>query len=415
MVKFILKEPNSDKETPIRMYCYFGGKVIIISTGFKVHPDNWNKPTQRIKKDPKKVKDSAKINYYLGNMSDIANSVNTDFVGKKKEFTKEEFKNIVDRRIAGKPDVDIPIVPKFMESLVEFTRLDEEKTGVKGNLVKAVKIIKDYDSDWGSLIFEGFDLTYCNGLISYMTYDKLYSPNYIALIISQIKKYLKLTMAAGIHNSAEFLKFKAQNIEVDSIVLTDDQIQKLELVELDEYNDRIRDFFLVQVNTGLRYVDTSRLVPECILDDNSITIRTVKTNILVKLPIQPPLWNIINKYNGGFPKRICTALLDTKIKEIARLAGLTKLTIRTKKRGNKLIQETLPLYKLISSHTGRRTALTNLYLRGMSLMDIKNVSGHTTITQLERYIKVTQLDSFKRMKDHPAFTGKKTIKKDLEV
>ena len=59
-------------------------------------------------------------------------------------------------------------------------------------------------------------------------------------------------------------------------------------------------------------------------------------------------------------------------------------------RGGKLVTETKPKFELISSHTARRSAATNLYLTGrMKTYDIMSITGHTTEKSFFRYIRVS--------------------------
>jgi len=60
-------------------------------------------------------------------------------------------------------------------------------------------------------------------------------------------------------------------------------------------------------------------------------------------------------------------------------------------KGGALRQETRPEWELISSHTARRSAVTNLYLTGrMIVRDIMSISGHSDEKSFFRYVKVTK-------------------------
>jgi len=48
-------------------------------------------------------------------------------------------------------------------------------------------------------------------------------------------------------------------------------------------------------------------------------------------------------------------------------------------------------YEIVSSHTARRSTITNLYKRGIfEKRELMAISGHTTERNCERYIKVTK-------------------------
>ena len=52
----------------------------------------------------------------------------------------------------------------------------------------------------------------------------------------------------------------------------------------------------------------------------------------------------------------------------------------------------VPKYKLVHSHTARRTGATLMYLSGMEIYDIMKITGHTTPVMLKKYIKADRLE-----------------------
>ena len=45
-----------------------------------------------------------------------------------------------------------------------------------------------------------------------------------------------------------------------------------------------------------------------------------------------------------------------------------------------------PKYQFVSSHTARRTGVTNLYLRGLDLLTIAKIAGHTSTNTTMGYV-----------------------------
>lgn len=91
--------------------------------------------------------------------------------------------------------------------------------------------------------------------------------------------------------------------------------------------------------------------------------------------------------------------INRHIKEIARVAGLTDLVTLEKSNGGVRKKETIEKYKLVMSHTARRTGATLMYLAGMDIFDIMKVTGHTMPEMLKRYIKADQLDVVQKLTD----------------
>lgn len=91
--------------------------------------------------------------------------------------------------------------------------------------------------------------------------------------------------------------------------------------------------------------------------------------------------------------------INRHFKEIARVAGLTDLVTLEKSNGGVRKKGTIEKYKLVMSHTARRTGATLMCLAGMDIFDIMKVTGHTTPEMLKRYIKADQLDVVQKLTD----------------
>ena len=105
--------------------------------------------------------------------------------------------------------------------------------------------------------------------------------------------------------------------------------------------------------------------------------------------ILPKTQEIINKYNGGFPKPLSVALYNQRIKEVCKLAGLNEIISTTgnkgKTNGNKSAEVKKPKYELVSSHIGRRSFVTHFYGK-MKTPDIMQITGHKTEASFYTYL-----------------------------
>jgi hypothetical protein len=91
------------------------------------------------------------------------------------------------------------------------------------------------------------------------------------------------------------------------------------------------------------------------------------------------------------------------IKPVCRIAGLKEIVAIEKTIGGKKVREEKPKYLLISSHTARRSAVTNAYKAGVPIADIMVISGHSTERNLYKYLKITDLERLDKMMQHPYF------------
>lgn len=157
--------------------------------------------------------------------------------------------------------------------------------------------------------------------------------------------------------------------------------------------ERIRDMFVLGCLTALRYSDYSRLTSQNLID-SYIMIRTKKTNVDVKVPAHDYVKEIFRKYNGVVPGGLCIQYFNKYLKVIMKEIGLNDPVTYSFTKGGKLITVTKEKWQLISSHTARRSAATNMYLTGrMKTLEIMKLTGHRTEQNFFRYIRLTNDDT----------------------
>ena len=403
MVKFILKEKNSTKETSIRMHCFYDGVEIVITTGYKVLVKNWTFDKQRITMDSIKVRNGAQINNQLKELRRVAEEVYTDIQGIHKTVTKEMFRELYNQKlfkeVAVKTESSL-----FVSSLTKYIEHEENLKGKSkvSMLRSALNILNEFDKYADTLSFDEFDLKYCTSLIDHMTYKVGYSINYIGSIISQIKKYMHLTFKEKVHINPDFFSFPVKKVSVFAISLSPEEVEAIRTVPLEGIKmNRIRDLFMIQCNTGLRFGDASKLTLANI-QGNNLEVITTKTNREVIIPMNSVVREIRDKYNG-FPSNLYVSDTDVMIKLIAKEAKLFNNVVITKKLKGVSVRTNKQVWEVISSHTGRRTALTNMYRQGIPLEKIRYISGHSTIKQLLSYIKVESKENAEELQIHPFF------------
>lgn len=153
--------------------------------------------------------------------------------------------------------------------------------------------------------------------------------------------------------------------------------------------ERIRDLFVVGCLTALRYSDYSTLTEDN-LQGNYIVKRTKKTNVDVKVPAHDYVLEIFAKYNGHIPSGLCIQYFNKYLKVIMREIGLNDKITYSFTKGGKLQTVTREKWELVSSHTARRSAATNMYLTGrMKTLEIMKLTGHRTEQNFFRYIRLT--------------------------
>lgn len=233
-----------------------------------------------------------------------------------------------------------------------------------------------------------------------------YADNTIGGFIKKLKCVLRAAESRGypVNPAYKSTEFKAQSsIDVDTIYLTREEVERFEKVDLTKKEDGknlelARDIFLVGVWTAQRVSDYNNLKPENIkvVDNNGtpmtyISIHQQKTGRLVEIPCNAKVREILNKYPKGLP-HLSDQKINKYIKDIGKMAKIDEVVEVKGSRGGQVIKEYYKKYELICTHTARRTGATLMYLDGIAIYDIMKVTGHKSVTTLEKYIRADKLE-----------------------
>lgn len=233
-----------------------------------------------------------------------------------------------------------------------------------------------------------------------------YADNTIGGFIKKLKCVLRAAESRGypVNPAYKSTEFKAQSsIDVDTIYLTREEVERFEKVDLTQKEDGknlelARDIFLVGVWTAQRVSDYNNLKPENIkvVDNNGtpmtyISIHQQKTGRLVEIPCNAKVREILNKYPKGLP-HLSDQKINKYIKDIGKMAKIDDVVEVKGSRGGQVIKEYYKKYDLICTHTARRTGATLMYLDGIAIYDIMKVTGHKSVTTLEKYIRADKLE-----------------------
>lgn len=291
-------------------------------------------------------------------------------------------------------------------SLRQFT-LFQESTG------------REYD-------FPDIDMAFFYDYTSFLK-KKGFSINSVGKSIRDLKVILRAAEADGYkpHPAWKSKKFKGTRVEVDSIYLTLEDLRKMMSVDcstLSPEHEQARDIFMVGVWTAQRISDYNHIkrddfdtltrnilreVPDPehpgsavpVIAQEKITyvkIRQKKTGAKVSIPCNEALRAILEKYDYRMP-HLPDQVINRDIKEVARAAGLTDTVEIETTKGGIPKKARIPKWRLVYSHTARRTGATLMYLAGVDLYDIMKITGHTTPAMLRKYIKADSLEVVEKL------------------
>jgi integrase len=267
------------------------------------------------------------------------------------------------------------------------------------NTIKAQKTIKGYLNSFQNetgfnLSFDKINDAFYEELMKYSFLEKKIKNNYFAKIIAVLKSFLKWCIDKDYNSHRDFEKFKGIEHDVDIIYLTHDEL--IRLYNHDFENSRLnhtKDFYCMGCFTGLRFSDLSQLHRANITESHiNISIQKTKTqNHIIRLNKFSKA--ILDKYQGTIYEplpNISMQKFNDYIKECCEIVEINKLTTITGFVGAKKIQKTVPKYQLITSHTARKTFITNSLLLGMEPKAIKKIANIKKDTVLDKYMKITE-------------------------
>lgn len=171
-----------------------------------------------------------------------------------------------------------------------------------------------------------------------------------------------------------FDRFRIPGMVSKKGYLTMEQVEMIEALQLEGYEDLVRDGFLVGCYTGLRFSDVVSLRQEHIVD-GWLVIAMLKTKFTVEIPIR-------NLFGGKMMK-----LIDKYGGDIGRL---------TKKLGSNAvvnktlhsILETVGADAKITFHSSRHTFATLLGQQGVDITVVSKLLGHQKLQTTEIYREV---------------------------
>lgn len=220
-------------------------------------------------------------------------------------------------------------------------------------------------------------------------------------IVGYIQKIQSLVRRASQYNYAVDVTYDEVDLKCEptnAVFLSMNEITRIYYYKFEKQDrrrakERIRDMFVLGCLTALRYSDYSRLTSQNLIN-GYIMIRTKKTNVDVKVPAHDYVKEIFEKYKGIVPCGLCIQYFNKYLKVIMKEIGLNDPITYSFTKGGKLVTLTRKKWELISSHTARRSAATNMYLTGrMKTLEIMKLTGHRSEQNFFRYIRLTGDDT----------------------
>ena len=417
-VNFNLRKPKSSTPTPLYMVVYYANSEgqtaqAKIPTKRKVLPALWDSKRQQpiltsvhIDLTDKQLREQAELSAFVSNCRILALSQNFSNFDELKE------------NINLTTDNDMSVTPQFIQSkkTPKATKMIEEVLTMweqQGNLAK--NTINTYRVDYkkwckwltttnqrdsakalSQVAFNSFkDWMLSNG-------ESAQNVNTKCRTIARIIK--ELVNGKGAKYGIKEVTFKnlptiSKNVKCE---ILEEEIQALkETKTISEREEFYKNVFLLQIATGQRISDVYTILKgeyEVLKDGNGnefIIIETKKskkgTNVKKSyIPVNEEVKTLLQVLQGSelipATDKTLTGEINTEIKEIARRAGLNRITPNGK-----------ALHEKISSHYARHTQATRLARNGMTFEQIALQLGNSS-EMIERvYTHPTDTDIINKL------------------
>ena len=391
------------ENVPIRMRVNFASKRIEFTTGYRIDVAKWDSDKQRVRNGcTNKLKQSASeinaslLGYYT-EVQEIFKKFEVEEIMPTPEQIKEAF------NAQHKPIEEVKqrkSTPNaFYKAFDEFVRDCGRQNDWTDSTYEKFAAVKNHLMNFRTeLTFDFFDEKGLNDYVTYLRDVKEMRNSTIGKQLSFLKWFLRWAFKKGLHqnNAYDSYKPKLKSTQKKIIFLTWEELNKLREFEIPAAKqalDRVRDVFLFQCFTGLRYSDVFNLRKSDIKGDH-IEVTTVKTSDSLIIELNNHSKAILDKYKDvAFEDdKVLPVITNQKmndyLKELAELAGIDEPVRQTYYRGNERIDEVTPKYALLGTHAGRRTFICNALALGIPPQVVMKWTGHSDYKAMKPYIDI---------------------------
>ena len=393
------------ENVPIRMRVNFASKRIEFTTGYRIDSAKWDADKQRVKNGcSNKLKQSASeinaslLEYYT-EIQSIFKRFEVEDVMPTPEQIKEAF-NALHKPVSEEPKPKKEALPcNFFQVFDDFVEDCGRQNNWTDSTFEKFAAVKNHLTNFREgLTFEFFDERGLNDYVGYLRDVKEMRNTTIGKQLSFLKWFLRWAFKKGVHqnNTYDIYKPKLKSTQKKIIFLTWDELNRLREFKIPSNKqalERVRDVFLFQCFTGLRYSDVFNLRRSDIKGDH-IEVTTVKTSDSLIIELNNHSKAILDKYkdvpfeNDKVLPVITNQKMNDYLKELAEMAGIDEPVRQTYYKGNERIDDVTPKYALLGTHAGRRTFICNALALGIPPQVVMKWTGHSDYKAMKPYIDI---------------------------
>ena len=386
---FYLKNKNTNSKSLIllRYYVAKDKKLFQLSTRLSIKPSDWSFDNRMpiVKRGLASV-ESRQLTNKLNSISEKLQAVLLQY---GKEVRVENLKE------AFYPKRERENVEDLFVEFIEERKL--QGTVSKSSIQKYNVVFDKYQNFCAKgltkyKILQLNDDFYVN-FLSYMRHEHDLNDNTLSRYLNFFKTFVLWCSRKGIDINMDYKKVSVKKYEADGIALTAEDVKTLEQAELTGAEEKARDLFLIGVYSGQRFSDYS-VFDRADVQGKFIIKRAEKTEKHSYIPLHNKLKDLLDKYDWRLPK-ISSQKFNVRIQAVCKKLGFDEQIKKTTYRGKKKIVEVLPKWRMVASHTARRTYTTLACEAGIADHFVMAVTGIKDPKTLQKYKKLNKEMLFK--------------------
>jgi len=406
-IKFLIRQPEQELPQTIYISYRFGrNEKLCYATPLKVEALFWDAERMRVKPS-RYCRYTDEVNSALSAIGTLIEQYIIDASRDGLPLNKDALKELLDRHFKKKQSNDD--FHSFFNYYIKLcdTRLNGQRGGQtisykgKREYARTLYYIEEYERDRKvRLEFDKIDMNFYEDFVAYLQSLNL-ATNTIGNKITFLKALMEAAYSRGLTDNIKYKSFRAIAEESDTVALDGEELGRVARCNLRRHPklERVRDLFIADCWTGLRFSDLSSLSPVNISGD-MITLRQHKTDKPVVIPVHPEFRRIWDRYDGKLPRVISNQKFNEYVKLVCKAARIRTVVQKSITKGGRRITTNYEKWQLVSAHTARRSFATNLYKSGFPSISIMAITGHRTEAAFLKYIKVTREEHAELLAKH---------------
>ena len=401
-VFFFLDKEKDKTDAKIRMRIRLtGGEVIAFNVGYRANIEKWDANIMRCKRGTTHGKDKTpanEINSEIQRFENIAKKVINSYELKEKKPNSKEFREAFNHLNGKESKVEKASKRTFYQRFDQFVSERGVMNSWSAPTYTKFSALKNHLLEFDKeLSFDALDENKLSKLVQYFRDIDLKNTT-ILKQFSFLRWFLNWSEEKGYCKNITFKTFKPnlKTTQKKVIFLTWNELMILYNFQFDEkqkHLERVRDCFCFCCFTSLRYSDLANLKHSNI-KNGKIEFVTIKTADRLVIELNKYSSAILNKYSNANLENdkilpvISNQKMNDEIKDVCRIAGINDPITTTWYEGSERKEETLPKWKLIGTHCGRRTFVVNALSMGISPQIVMKFTGHSSYNSMKPYIDI---------------------------